>query len=387
MAVKTDRLHLVAIWALSFLVMASLLSANSVVSTNVQSALWEFDLHAFGYQGPQTRADDFLPLHERIAFLNDATLAVAFTTREEVEGLARRSNPPLHLHVLLLDAGSGRLTREHEWGVSSTDEAGILATNSGNLVIRTGDQVTLYSPDFEELRERELPACESPGEKGWWTVLMAPSGRTLFLNHLCYGSEKIDVIDANTFKLLYSWPSIGPGPESVSDSAISALRSQKSKPDGVYLGKFDGSWGPIYEREGAGCIGHPSFISNSMLAFFGPAPCSRLVVITTQGSKLMEERFPKNEHISPVIPSRDGRRFAVWVDTEKGGIAFLDIFPHVIRSRLMVYDVQRRAALAAFHVELPKAQKYTFQRGAALSPDGSLLAVLSDGTVTLYHVG
>lgn len=85
----------------------------------------------------------------------------------------------------------------------------------------------------------------------------------------------------------------------------------------------------------------------------------------------------------PLYPSAGGSRFAVTVWTHKGGNAPLDIGYRNVLKRIVVYDLTRRQAVFALEA---KQQKMKNVSGVALSPDGSLMGILTDGIVQVYQL-
>jgi hypothetical protein len=75
----------------------------------------------------------------------------------------------------------------------------------------------------------------------------------------------------------------------------------------------------------------------------------------------------------------NGDRFAVLVQTYVGGSNFFDINGNLKTERIVVYSSASGKRLAEVPIEKLKSNVFNFQ----LSPDGKLLAILSDGELEL----
>ncbi len=119
-------------------------------------------------------------------------------------------------------------------------------------------------------------------------------------------------------------------------------------------------------------------------------------VVSTTGELLYQETFAKGE-ISfdgsfvqdeagqkGVVFSSGGQRFALALAKIKGANTTLDIGGHLSLDRIMVYDVPNRRWIYTLDA---KAQRIKSVSGMALSPDGSLLALINqDGILEVYRV-
>jgi WD40 repeat protein len=108
------------------------------------------------------------------------------------------------------------------------------------------------------------------------------------------------------------------------------------------------------------------------------------VVSKTGGDPLLKASFRDDEWLgSRLYPSGDGKRFAVTISAHKGGSAFFDIDSHSVLKRIMVYELPSGQAVYTLDA---KQQKINDVSGVALSPDGSLMAILTDGVVEVYRL-
>jgi hypothetical protein len=71
----------------------------------------------------------------------------------------------------------------------------------------------------------------------------------------------------------------------------------------------------------------------------------------------------------------------VW--KHEGGSAFFDVSSHSVQKRIVVYDIPKRQEVYAFDA---KSLNVKSASGVALSPDGSRLALLTEGVVQVYQL-
>ena len=126
-------------------------------------------------------------------------------------------------------------------------------------------------------------------------------------------------------------------------------------------------------------VGDPVFASNSQLLAAG---CSHVVILNINGEVLLDDHYSEKFHIEnrSVTVSRDGNFAAVSIMTTKGG-AF-DTAVRRSQTKVVVYDLLRKQRSVEIEVLPLPSFVYKF----ALSPDGSLLAVMIDSTVKVYRL-
>lgn len=130
------------------------------------------------------------------------------------------------------------------------------------------------------------------------------------------------------------------------------------------------------------CSGIPQFLSNEVLALW--MPHGLRLVSKTGGDPLLKINFRDDEWLGrSLYPSSDGSRFVVTVWAHKGGSAFLDVDYHSVLKRIVVYDLPSRQAVFTLDA---KQQKIKNVSGVALSPDGSMMAIMTDGVVEVYQI-
>jgi hypothetical protein len=376
--------------------------------------LWRTDLRPLGLtrdagtRGCSTVSAGF----ENLGFAGDGLLLVGFVTSE---GAPRASR--VRVHVVLLDTATGAAVGAREWS-AVRGRAGVSATHGGRFLVRTDERppdeqlrpdlrITLYSQKFEVLKDLPLPLQRRPAPERW-QVLVTASRRSVIVEHQLGRALDIGWLDPDSLRARASWSSpvwltLGSlNFLSVSDDRLLATYNRLeavggAPPADVPLGEgrvpgqprtckvavIDpaGSWTIILRFEGF-CF-HPAVFVNSRTLVVSPP--NRLVVMDTGGRVLVEDAFRGHEFADTLCArgSADGRRFAIPVGVTEGGSLDLDISGHTVFKRILVYELDPARCiytLDAGHAGLKRIA------GLALSPDGSVLALLQDGFVELYRL-
>jgi len=76
-----------------------------------------------------------------------------------------------------------------------------MMNDEGNFIVRNGDFLRLYSPDFKVLRERKL---EGVKKYDYWELRLSPTGRTLLLKHYIPSNTHIEILRSSSLSPLGS---------------------------------------------------------------------------------------------------------------------------------------------------------------------------------------
>jgi hypothetical protein len=134
------------------------------------------------------------------------------------------------------------------------------------------------------------------------------------------------------------------------------------------------------------------FVNNESILAEAEGRPAAFWLLSTNGGLLFREALRDNETLfaghqpshASWDPSADGRRFAVAVMKIKGANAFFDIGGHANLDRIMVFDI---TSLQWIYRLDARKQKLADISGMALSPDGSLLALITQGGVLeIYRI-
>jgi hypothetical protein len=383
----------VPLW-IFFLGMSLTLSSYAVIhkaegkaASGAGSPVWRFDLRSVGFTGFMPKGEQW-GLHLRpnpLCFADNNALIVTFITREYVTTLARRDQPsesPLMLHGIFLDANAGKVRTTKEWSITRS-RGGIVPAGDGRFAVLTPAMIALYSPSLEFVKDFKL---SSEQQTHLWNFYPSPTGKTILVEYH-YPESSFQWIDTDPLQPRPTWSDRVPS-DSISDSEIAFARETFVKSTGfvdeVLLRPRAGPEQTICRGivgKGDSC-GVPQFLSNNVLALLMPHGVS--VVPKTGGDALLKASFRDDEWLGrPLHPSVDGKRFAMTVWAHKGGSAFFDIDSHSVLKRVVVYDMPSRQAVYTLDA---KQQKIKDASGVALSPDGSLLAILTDGILEVYQI-
>lgn len=362
--------------------------SRKVAAPRQQAPIWREDLRSFGYGG-NTLPQEF-PSHsvlDPISFLSDGTLMAAFVTRGAVATAPHRDQPdaalPLTLRAIFLDAATGGFRSARGWSAPYPGSVAIVAAKGGRLVVANREHLTLYSQGLEPLRELTLPTPAGP-QGDLLSLEPSPQRGSLLVVYL-RGRNRINWINADTLTVICSWGG-SMFPSGVSNSELASFSDVPEKSHGflseVLLRNRDGG-SHVICRSWTGC-GTPQFISNEDLVLYGPHTMS---LTDLDGTTLFAQDFSDSDFItdwpSPFRPAVDGNRFAVAIWAHKGGSRVLDITSHSVLKRIMVFDVPSRRWIYTLDA---KKQGIKTISGLALSPNGSLMAIMAGGIVEVYRL-
>jgi hypothetical protein len=358
---------------------------------DANNPLWKLDLRSVGFTKFVPKGEQW-GLHFKpnsLCFSDRSVLIATFITREDATTLARRDQPgeilPLRLHGIFLDAKVGSVRNTREWSITRP-RGGIVAVDGGDFAVLSPATIALYSRDLSLLKELSLTAEQ---QSKLWDFHSSPTGKTILAEYH-YPEAAFQWIDLNSLQAQPIWHDDTLASISISDNALASTWAPYIKSKGVTIHEVlirgrDGAE-RIFCRdvagEEAGCA-LPQFLSNDLLALWGPHGFSVVAVVGRDSVPILTESFRDEWLGHPIFPSVDGKRFAVALLAYKGGSEILDIDPHVVLKRIVVYDVQNRQAVYTFDA---KIQKIKDVAGVALSPDGSQLAILSDGVLEVFRL-
>jgi hypothetical protein len=347
------------------------------------------DLRKFGYLHAATERDlrAYTFLQDSVAFLDDGALAVSFYRKNDQPGLSRRGSTPgseVLFHSVLLDPVAGNVKSERTWG-NAGNSNGLLALENGSFLIQDDVWVKVYSREMKELASKKL---EVPGD-----ILprfaASPSGRSLYEFQDWYDAKRgwltrIDMLDPATLATKKSKLTPGHKFESVSDTRVVYLPTASSDALRLFVSNmedsapakrpelFDPNSSTARDLSKSRCKS-ATFIDDTILAISGDCP---FVILIRSGEEFDEIHSAEYRVGGEIRPSRGGQRFVFSRTNMK------DRPSRITSLEICVYDLaQHKIVFTTPVVPLPQ-QKFAF----AISPDGSLLAVQTDGLVHVWRV-
>ena len=314
-----------------------------------------------------------------IAFLDGKHIIVHEVEVDPTQLSSRRSpdiSRPFRLHTILLDASSGKLLLSKEWG-TRVHESSVYATNGGAL-LGTGNILRLLrSADLEEYQKITLP--EPPCI---CVVSVSASQKTVMLNCIDQRANvsHFDVLDGSALKIKYSWSESPPlyHHYSISDTGIAPADFNKPK---IIVSEFGSKrWNSI--GEGNGTVPNlPTLVSDELLV----DNRSKFLLISIDGRLLMTSQPPTKDNIpsgvSKIVVAQGGGFVAVASQNNDVRTHLFTEASISLRSvDVAVYDLTlKQCVLNVEFAPLP-----TNDYDLALSPDGSMLAILDDRKISVY---
>ncbi len=342
------------------------------------------DLAHFGYSAPPVKRSSFYwypewktPPH-LLSFVKEEMLIVGFVTREGAS-LATREKPAMRLHELVVNT-RGDILDQRTFPTTDWYVNGIFAVVGQKVAIRTGTVFKLYSPETSIVAEREIPDLKT-------RIFVSPDHKRLVLDYKF--PDPIEVLDAET--LTPERPC--PYPErvfldSISNNSVSVrFPSPPGYPTLAHVEvhqicgpkrfglEWDSNTGPQHPH-GSVLLDDEHFVFASgppWIEFF-----DRTVM------KWRDSFDRKHDGIyQHVAVDKTGDRFAILVQRYVGGSNFFDIDGRLKSSKIVVYRSSDGSRLAEIPVQ--RIGQYDFE--FTLSPEGTTLAILSDGDLIITRIG
>jgi hypothetical protein len=348
------------------------------------------DLRTLGYLRPTAerdfRAYDFL--RDSVAFLDDGILAVSFYYKNDRPGLSRRDGTPgseVVFHSVLLDPITGSVRGQRTWGNAGNWNA-LLPLENGSFLIQDDVWLKIYSGEVKEIASKRLEVLGDLLPR----FSVSPSGHSLYEFQDLYDVHRgwltrIDLLDQTT--LLTKQFKVTPGHqyETVSDNQVVYLPTALKGALHLFVYRIDDS-PPVKRPElfdqnsstakllsKSGCES-ATFINNAVLVISGGCPSLMLI---RSGEEVAEIDSPEYRIGREIRPSSDGQRFAFSRTRMKERPS------RITYAELCVYDLAARRIVFTTAVSPLPQHKFAF----AISPDGSLLALQTDGLLRVWRLG
>ncbi|MGC1616740.1 MAG: hypothetical protein WA736_18840, partial [Candidatus Acidiferrum sp.] len=325
-----------------------------------------------------------------VDFTSVNQLALSWLTFDD-PSVAQDTGPltarPAHLHVLVLDALTGRKQGLQKWSTPSTPVR-FLGVRDGKFLTCTGNVLRLFSPSFEVIREENLPserACLNPfWSKAWG---LSPSRRYLLLSSPLPQGYQNTLFDIEKFTAVANWPE-KLRINDISDHWLVAYCGQQGE---VCIRGMDQSWQPfrtngLDKQMNDFKLKSPLFINDETLVIEAG---NEMAVVEVDGKVLFQVGLAKKRSFGEPVRSGGGERFAT-IENRLRGLTneTLDMYAFPSNDRIVVYSIPDRRAIYAVKVKgaSPWAPWEIHRNQVALSPDGVLLAVVSDRVLKVYRL-
>jgi hypothetical protein len=347
--------------------------------------LIEMDLGKFGYD--TSSATNRLPKFVDFTDLN--RLALGWVTLDD-SSLADKTGSltarPAHLHVLVLNARTGAKEGLQAWSTPSTPIR-FAGVSEGKFLICTASMLRLLSASFEVIREENLPgdsACFSPFFWEGWGI--SPSKRYLVLSSRSGQSFQNSLFDLESFSSVAQWTE-----KRRTNDITDHWQAGLCEKGEMCIRGMGEPW-RTFHSEGLDKQMNdfkpksPLFVTDELLVIDAG---NEMAAVDVDGRVLFQVRLPKKRSFGRPVRSTRGERFAIMENRQRGVTnEALDMYAFASNDRVVVFSIPDRRAIFAVGVKgrSPWPLWEEHRNNVALSPDGSLLAVVTDGLLKVYQL-
>jgi len=406
LAIRFEAQGLILLVAIFFTLLLVGKTQEPRTSRVIDAPLWKLDVRSLGYTPWNVRESGETPVTlSQVSFISDAELAITFVSHIVPEALPRRSEPEsanLRLNALFIDSKSGRVRGRNEWPTTS-ERSRITPAGRGGFLVVTPDKLILTSSGIQPDKELGLPIGRE-ALQGWWDAVPSPKGKYLMIWYDAgpQGSiRKWELVDVDNLLIAraFTEPHLGMSPRAPFDDGTVLATDWEgtvvarlgdvigAPPDGPWR-PDKAPWGACRPDRGVTLIDDQTILGTGDIMFPQHRWCHTLA--QTNGELIFRQEFPEKEQIEldaglgGVAVSAGGERFAVAVYKTRGGSILLDIGSGRSIDRIMLYDLTVRRWTYTLDAKKHGLKSLS---GVALSPDGSLLALIDQqGTLQLYGV-
>ncbi len=316
-----------------------------------------------------------------LSFFTNGDLIVGFVTRES-SGLTTREHSLMALHAITFSE-KGVFRSKREFPTTDWYDNELFAANRDELLVRMGTELSLYSLDNKQLAKREI--------NGRDPLFFTVQNRSAFVIESSQGHDLADFQRVFEFLDLHSLEMINTcycskcWVTSVSNRNMLVDHSDQYLPvDRISVMRFCGPVQFKYEWQ-RGTKKHSddtTLIDDDHFVQAGVGSSS--IEFFNHTTRQWEDSFNrKHDEIGRQIAiDEKGDRFSILVQTYVGNSDFLDMNGRLKSERIVVYNSTSGKRLAEIPVEHLPSIIFNFQ----LSPDGKLLAILSDGDLQLNSI-
>jgi hypothetical protein len=322
------------------------------------------------------RFHDADPAYDSVTFLDERFLLVTWARREGTPLGPRR------MHLVLLDSSTGRVSGSKDW-LLPLRTMGLRAAD-GIFIVRENDLLTAYSSQLAPIAQFRLQLNRMPGEV--WRVHVSVDRKHVGLAHTTPEGTALHWLTGAELSAVQSWTTpeelLGAAANHHSTLAFSTTSvvatSRQLGKRGCQIRVLSKSKPPeiVAEIEDS-CYSGAQFLTDEILISPGPRWTLRKVT----GEVIHQHELGRDEHAWAARVSANGRRAAVPISKQIGGIQILDISRREELQRIMVYDVREQEWIFILD---KKNNDLKHVAGFALSPSGESLAILQGSAVELY---
>jgi hypothetical protein len=372
----------------------------------IDDPLWKLDLRPLGYTRWEVRESGEEPVTlGPMSFISTDELVITYVSHVVPESLPRRTEPEsanLRLNAAFINSETGQVRSRGSWPTTS-ERSRITPVGDGRYLVITPDKLILASPAVQTETGFAIPIGRE-AVPGWWDAIPSPKGKYLLMWYDLEPKGEIktwELIDVANLQIAHAFtePSAGMLPLlPFDDGNVFAIDRQGTAGpnwNSVVGAPPNGPWHPdktpwdgCRPDRGVTLINGQAVFGTGDVMFPNHKWCQTLGL--TDGEIIFRQDFPEKEQIERdaglggIAVSAGGKRFAVAVYKTTGGSMILDKGSHRSINRIMLYDLALRRWTYTLDA---KKQRLKFISGLALSPDGSLLALIDQqGILRVYDV-
>jgi hypothetical protein len=386
-----------------FLFLCSLSSASAILAGAQSGSItstWVTDLRAIVKNKPlpYVYAGTYEikgALATSLWFTNDQTLIATFVTREGEDGNPKLSGRkgeslPLRLQAVFLDSVSGKVTASRKWP-SDSRNASVIATLHGKFVTQTGNELTLYNSNLEEIKSINLPPSSSQFE---WHATPSSTGENILLRMGQESKQSLFSwmwIKTQTLDVVHSWEAQPEGYVSITDDRLALntvcthIGCDPSKLEITTLSTGSTIEEPSESRTIYWVNDDEIFMPGDPRSEINPHMPARLIRAGGEILYTETQLSGGSKWWSPPIRSSEGKRFVVPGLIIIGAHPSVDISGHTEFRSVLVYDLPSHGQPYVLEVKGANIKDLR-PNNIALSPDGSQLAILSNTIVRVFQL-
>jgi hypothetical protein len=327
-----------------------------------------------------------------IRFVNSDTLLVSWfvSHRPQSPGAA----PPATLKAVYIDAKTGKELSKSEW--EATDRPlGVSITSDGNLLVQTGQTLRLFSPELKQIRAKEYSASVNLG----LGVSVSPNGATALLRASLKEGSEAQVLRTDTLQVLEKLPALRDGAATrfILGDKIILTQTGKGENTEIVGRTLDETWHPVLLSSPASEVKptgkeHYTFLSENVVAVQTGYCVQSFSVLTIEGKNLLARTLPKGRCWGSITTTRSGQYFGILEERIRGLTnEVLDMYAYPSPNQFVVYRMTDLKEVFRLKVEgVSPWPSLLSRRGLvqdyAVSPDGGIVVVMTNGVVRSYVV-
>jgi hypothetical protein len=344
--------------------------------------LLRVDMHEHGYK----RDLELRREHPSLSFPDTGEIVFGWMTLDNpsVDKLkGPLSVPPVrsHLHVVVLDARNGQEKNRREWPSVSFYPT-IDSVANGKFLICAGDTIRLLSRDFDVIRQQDL---SRPGTCRY--TELSPSRRSFSILSGTGRNYQSTLMDVESFAPLARWSSNEALRVHFTDTLLVGTCAPHFE---VCFRKLEQPWKPfVFAKTGqqmTDAYRMPVFVDDSTLVITAR---NKMAVVTVDGELLFQVNLPEKCLFGTLATSTGSDRYA-FIESKLRGVTneFLDLYAEPSDDHVVVYSLRERKAVYTRKVKgtSPLSLVTEHENLLALSPDGTLLAIVDDGILEVYQL-